>query len=57
LAKLVDGITSEVADAGAAVAVSIIILLAIIPLFVGIKKTWCELHGIRTEEANEKNEL
>ena len=42
-AELVDGLTPEVADSSAAVFVSIVILLSLLPLVKGIFKTACEL--------------
>ena len=54
LAEVLDSVTSEVADAAAAVVVSGIILLALVPLFVGLKKSIQELNAIRREEIDEK---
>lgn len=65
-AKVVDGVTPEEADATAAVVVSILILLSLIPLFQGLRETSLELRAIwaeelsesiLSEEANETNEL
>ncbi len=53
LAKFTN-ITSEEADASATVAVSIIILIALLPLFSGLKRTAMELIEIRREEVVEK---
>ncbi len=50
LAKFVPSITAEEADASAAVAVSVIILFALFPLFDGLKTTAVELLAIRREE-------
>ena len=49
-----EDITSEAADAAAAVAVSIAILIATIPLFIGLQKTGCQLVAIRREEIMER---
>ena len=54
LAELVDGITSEVADASAAVAVSILIILSLLPLLHGLCLSCSELRGIYAEERDEK---
>lgn len=45
-AELVDGLTPEVADSSAAVFVSIVILLSLLPLVKGIFKTACELRTL-----------
>ena len=47
-------ITSEAADAAAAVVVSLAILFATIPLFIGLQKTSCALIEIRREEIFER---
>lgn len=49
LAESIDYISPEEADATAAVLVSIIIFLSLIPLFLGLKYTWRELCCIRRE--------
>ena len=54
LAELVDGITSEEADASAAVAVSILIILSLLPLLHGLCLSCSELRGIYAEERDEK---
>lgn len=54
LGKYVDVVTPEVADAAAAVVVSLIILIALIPLLSGMVKTTCELITIRREEVRER---
>jgi hypothetical protein len=51
---LADSVTSEEADATAAVVVSILILLSVIPLFSGLLSTFGELHGIYAEERDEE---
>lgn len=53
LAELVDGVTPEEADATAAVVVSGLILLSLIPLIHGLVQTFSELKAIRAEEASE----
>jgi len=50
IARLVDSVTPEVADATAAVIVSLIILFSLVPLFRGLIKTWYELRSIAREE-------
>jgi len=54
IAELVDGVTAEEADATAAVVVSGLILLSLLPLFHGLKQTFLELRAIRAEESSEK---
>jgi Co/Zn/Cd efflux system component len=54
IAELADSVTSEEADATAAVVVSILILLSVIPLFSGLLSTFGELHGIYAEERDEE---
>ena len=65
-AKVIDGVTPEEADATAAVVISILILLSLIPLFQGLTKTSSELRAIwaekssgsmLSEESHETNEL
>jgi Co/Zn/Cd efflux system component len=53
VAKLVDEVTPEEADAAAAVVVSVLILLSLIPLFHGMIQTSSELRAIRAEESSE----
>ena len=53
LAEVVDGVTPEEADATAAVVVSGLILLSLLPLFHGLKHTYAELKAIRAEESSE----
>ena len=54
LAELVDGVTSEEADAAAAVTVSILIILSLLPLARGLCRSGAELRGIYAEERDEK---
>lgn len=54
IAELVNGVTPEEADATAAVAVSALILLSLLPLFHGLYRTFGELRAIRAEEESEK---
>jgi Co/Zn/Cd efflux system component len=54
LAEVVDGITSEEADAAAAVTVSILIVLSLIPLLHGLSMSVSELRAIQAEERDEK---
>jgi Co/Zn/Cd efflux system component len=53
IAEFVDGVTSEVADATAALVVSLLILLSLIPLFQGLRVISAELSSIRAEERDE----
>ncbi len=53
LAESIPNITAEEADASAAVAVSAVILIALLPLLLGLRRTWLELRAIRREEASE----
>eukprot|EP00550_Attheya_septentrionalis_P000585 CAMPEP_0198285710 /NCGR_PEP_ID=MMETSP1449-20131203/4950_1 /TAXON_ID=420275 /ORGANISM="Attheya septentrionalis, Strain CCMP2084" /LENGTH=512 /DNA_ID=CAMNT_0043983225 /DNA_START=273 /DNA_END=1811 /DNA_ORIENTATION=+ len=53
IAEFVDGVTSEVADATAALVVSLLILLSLIPLFQGLRVISSELSSIRAEERDE----
>jgi len=55
IAEFVDEVTSEEADATAAVVVSALILLSLIPLVQGLVKTFGELRAMRAEEAMKKN--
>mmetsp|Transcript_7162 Transcript_7162/g.12993 ORF Transcript_7162/g.12993 Transcript_7162/m.12993 type:complete len:385 (-) Transcript_7162:198-1352(-) len=50
IARTVDSVTPEVADATAAVIVSLIIFLSLVPLFRGLINTWYELRSIAREE-------
>jgi len=43
-------VTPEVADASAAIVVSAIIMMSLIPLFKGIVHTWQELRRVKNEE-------
>jgi Co/Zn/Cd efflux system component len=54
LAELVEGVTPEEADATAAIVVSGLILLSLLPLFRGLALTFSELRAIRAEESSEK---
>lgn len=54
IAELVDGVTPEEADATAAIIVSFLILLSLIPLFHGLVSTFSELRMIRAEERSER---
>jgi hypothetical protein len=54
VAELVDDVTPEVADATAAVIVSVLILLSLIPLFQGLIHTFSELKAIQAEEESER---
>ena len=53
LAEVVDGITPEEADASAAIIVSILIVLSLVPLFHGMVQSITELRGIYAEEKSE----
>ena len=48
-------VTSEEADSAAAIAVSILILLSLIPLLQGMYQSAIELRAIRRQERLEKN--
>ncbi|KAL7547518.1 hypothetical protein ACHAWF_013364 [Thalassiosira exigua] len=50
IAEMVDAVTPEVADATAAVIVSVVILSSLIPLFCGLVRTWRELRSLKLEE-------
>ena len=54
LAEVVPDVTPEEADATAAVVVSILILLSLVPLFQGLLKSLSELQAIRAEERSEQ---
>lgn len=54
LAQFISNISAEQADSSAAVAVSIIILIALCPLFAGLRRTAMELLSLRREEISEK---
>lgn len=58
-AEFVDGLTPEVADSSAAVFVSIVILLSLLPLVKGIFKTACELRTLsrQMESLDSQQEL
>lgn len=57
LAKLVEGITPEVADSVAAVVVSALILLSLIPLGQGLHNSLAELGHIRAQERTDQIQL
>ena len=54
---MVDSVTPEVADATAAVIVSVIIFISVLPLFRGIYHTWCELRSITREEQSALDDM
>mmetsp|Transcript_19135 Transcript_19135/g.28337 ORF Transcript_19135/g.28337 Transcript_19135/m.28337 type:complete len:467 (-) Transcript_19135:373-1773(-) len=54
MAEFADSVTSEEADATAAVAVSILILVSLLPLFKGLMASVSELLTIHAEERDEK---
>lgn len=54
IAVLVKNVTPEEADASAAVVVSILILLSLIPLFQGLLQSLIEFSAIRAEEHTEQ---
>lgn len=49
IAYLVDGVSGDVADATAAVVVSVIIIMSLTPLFQGLLITWRELQELNAE--------
>jgi Co/Zn/Cd efflux system component len=53
ISQLAGAVTPEVADSAAALAVSILILLSLIPLFQGLIQSASELRGILAEEKSE----
>ena len=53
LAEIFDDVTAEEADAAAALVVSLLILLSLIPLFQGLQQSVRELWAIRAEERSE----
>lgn len=53
IAKVVDDVTPEEADATAAVVVSALILLSLISLIYGLLQTISEIRAIRAEGASE----
>lgn len=53
LAELFDEVTAEEADAAAALVVSLLILLSLIPLFQGLVQSLGALWAIRAEERSE----
>jgi hypothetical protein len=53
LAKAIKPITAEVADSAAAVVVSFIILMTLIPLIRGLTAAFLELRQIQAEEKAE----
>jgi Co/Zn/Cd efflux system component len=54
IADVVDSVTPEEADAAAAVVVSILVLLSMVPLFHGLVQSVSELRAILREEESEK---
>jgi Co/Zn/Cd efflux system component len=54
LAMIVPDVTSEEADATAAVCVSVLIFLSLIPLFQGLRKSATELQSILAQERRDK---
>lgn len=54
MAEYLPNVTPEEADASAAVAVSFIIAIALLPLFSGLINTLLELYAIHREEVSEK---
>ena len=54
LSELVEGITPEEADASAAVVVSALIVLSLIPLLKGLIQSNHELRLIKAEEKNDE---
>lgn len=54
IAEFVDVVTSEEADAAAAVTVSVLILLSLLPLCRGLFVSFSELRAIMAEEKSEK---
>lgn len=52
VALTIDAVSPEIADSTAAVVVSIIICMSLLPLFRGIAHTWYELQSISREELN-----
>uniref|UniRef100_A0A7S2Y3Y6 Cation efflux protein transmembrane domain-containing protein n=1 Tax=Entomoneis paludosa TaxID=265537 RepID=A0A7S2Y3Y6_9STRA len=56
VAELSDGVTSEEADAAAAIAVSVLIFLSLIPLFQGLSDSVMELRIIQCEEEQDREE-
>ena len=54
VAEVADGVTSEEADATAAVVVSALILLSLLPLLSGLVSTFGELRSIHAEERDER---
>jgi Co/Zn/Cd efflux system component len=57
VAEVADGVTSEEADATAAVVVSALILLSLLPLLSGLVSTFGELRSIHAEERDERISL
>ncbi len=54
LGHFIKAITPEIADATAAVVVSVIILIALLPLLSGMYRTSCKLNELRREELAER---
>ena len=54
LGECVDSITPEAADAAATVVVSAVILIALIPLVSGMKRSFGQLMAIWREESSER---
>lgn len=53
VALLSKSVTSEEADAAAAIAVSVLIILSLIPLFRGLQSSIMEVYNIHAEEMDE----
>jgi hypothetical protein len=53
VAEVADGVTSEEADATAAVVVSALIVMSLFPLLAGLVSTFGELRCIHAEERDE----
>ena len=50
IAEILDCVTPEIADSCAAIVVSVIILLSLVPLFRGIFHTWRELRSLTRDD-------
>ena len=57
IAEFANSVTSEVADAAAAIVVSILILMSLLPLFSGMIHTYTKLQTIRERERMEQLRL
>lgn len=53
LSELFDEVTAEEADAAAALVVSLLIVLSLVPLFQGLVRSFSEFLSIRAEEKSE----